>query len=82
MLGRLDGALTGPQPGDAADVALGYVGANAAALGLDPADLATLRLARRTTVGGVTYLRWRQEVGGIPLLDNDLRASVDGDGRV
>ena len=82
VVGRLDGALTGPQPGDAADVALGYVGANAAALGLDPADLATLRLARRTTVGGVTYLRWRQEAGGVPLLDNDLRVSVDADGRV
>ena len=30
-----------------------------------------------TTVGGVTYLRWRQEAGGVPLLDNDLRVSVD-----
>src|SRR6187200_3510438 len=64
------------------DVALGYVRANAAALGLGPADIATLRLARRTTVGGVTYLRWRQEAGGVPLLDNDLRMGVDADGRV
>jgi extracellular elastinolytic metalloproteinase len=82
VVGRLDGALTGPQAGNAAEVALGYVGANAAALGLGPADLAGLRLARRTTAGGVTYLRWRQEAGGVPLLDNDLRMSVDADGRV
>jgi len=82
VVGRLDGALASPQAGDAADVALGYVRANATALGLGPADIATLRLARRTRVGGVTYLRWRQEAGGVPLLDNDLRMSVDADGRV
>ena len=82
MLGRLDGTLTGPRPGDPATVALGYVGDNAAALGLDPSDLSTLHLTNRTAVGGVTYLRWRQEVGGIPVLDNQLQAAVDGDGRV
>jgi len=82
MLGRLDGTLTGPRPGDPATVALGYVDDNAAALGLAPSDLSTLHLADRTEVGGVTYLRWRQELRGIPVLDNQLQAAVDGDGRV
>ena len=73
---------TGRRPGDRGRVALGSLSANAAALGLDPADLATLRLARRTDGRRRHYLRWRQEAGGVPLLDNDLRASVDADGRV
>jgi len=82
MLGRLDGTLTGPRAGDPATVAMGYVDDNAAALGLGAADVATLHLADRVKVGGVTYLRWRQEVQGIPALDNALQAAVDGDGRV
>jgi extracellular elastinolytic metalloproteinase len=80
--GRLDGALTGPQAGDAADVAMRYVRANTAALGLTSADLSTLRLAARDTANGVTHLRWRQQVDGIPAFDNELRVNVDGDGRV
>jgi extracellular elastinolytic metalloproteinase len=82
MLGRLDGTLTGPRAGDPATVAMGYVDDNAAALGLAPSDLGTLKLADRTTVDGVTYVSWRQEVGGVPVLDNGLRAAVDVDGRV
>jgi hypothetical protein len=80
--GRLDGALTGAQAGDAADIALRYVRTNADALGLAAGDLSTLRLADRSTVGGVTHLRWRQEYRGIPAYDNELRVNVDGDGRV
>jgi extracellular elastinolytic metalloproteinase len=82
MLGRLDGALTGAQAGDAADLAMRYVRANATALGVDAGDLATLRLSDRFTVSGVTHLRWRQSYRGIPAYDNDLRVNVDGDGRV
>jgi hypothetical protein len=82
MLGRLDGTLTGPRAGDPADVAMGYVDDNAGALGLRSSDLATLHLQDRTTVGGVTYLRWRQEARGIPVVDNQLQAAVDSDGRV
>jgi extracellular elastinolytic metalloproteinase len=82
MLGRLDGTLTGPHAGDPADVALGYVDDNAAALGLSPSDVSSLHLADRASADGVTYLRWRQEVDGVPVLDNQLQAAVDGDGRV
>jgi hypothetical protein len=80
--GRLDGTLTGPQAGDAADVAMRYVRANTSALGLTTADLGTLRLAERDTANGITHLRWRQEADGIPAFDNELRVNVDSDGRV
>jgi extracellular elastinolytic metalloproteinase len=80
--GRLDGTLTGPQAGDPADIAMRYVRANLSALGLTTADLATLRLAERDSAGGVTHLRWRQEVDGIPAFDNELRVNVAADGRV
>jgi hypothetical protein len=82
VLGRLDGTLTGPRAGDAADIALAYVRANARALGLAAADLAGLELADRRTVGGVTHLRWRQVHRGIPAYDNEVRVNLDGDGRV
>jgi hypothetical protein len=58
------------------------VRANLDALGLSAADLTGLRLDDRTTAGGVTHLRWRQEVGGVPAFDNELRVNVDADGRV
>jgi extracellular elastinolytic metalloproteinase len=80
--GRLDGALTGPRAGDAETIALGYVRGNAAALGLSASDLSAMRLADRTTVDGITHLRWRQEFRGVPAFDNELRVNVDGDGRV
>jgi hypothetical protein len=82
VLGRLNGTLTGPRAGDAADVALRYVRANAGALGLTAADVSRLELADRSTTGGITHLRWRQEYKGIPAFDNDLRVNVDSDGRV
>jgi extracellular elastinolytic metalloproteinase len=82
VLGRTDGTLTGGQSGDAAAVAMSYVRANAPALGLTVSDLAAMRLGDRSTTGGVTHLRWRQEFRGIPAFDNELRVNVDGDGRV
>ena len=73
----------GPQAGDPAAIALRLrPRATPAALGLASADLATLELADRGTTGGVTHLRWRQEYGGIPAFDNELRVNVDADGRV
>ena len=81
-LARLDGTLTAAQHGDPAAIALRYVADHAGALGLSAGDLATLQPSGRVTVNGVTFLRWRQETRGIPSIDNDLRAGVDGDGRV
>ena len=77
MLARLDGALSGPAAGDADDVALRYVREHLAALGLEQADLDALRPPSSTTAGGITTVRWRQAVDGIPAADSELRVNVD-----
>jgi Zn-dependent metalloprotease len=83
VVARLDGFLTGPGGGDAVDLVLGYVRSNAAVFGLDEDDLAGLRLVRdETNPFGVRHLLWAQEAEGIPVFDNDLRASVTSDGRI
>ena len=80
--GRLDGFLTGPREGDAADIALGYVRNRRRVFGLDRADLAQLELADRERSHGMTLLRWTQAVDGVPLLEGSLRAAVTDDGRI
>ena len=80
--GRLDGFLTGPRRGDAAEIALGYVAGHRRVFGLDRRDLAHLRLADRSRSHGMTLLRWNQEIGGVPLLEGSLRAAVTDDGRL
>jgi len=80
--GRLNGALSGPQPGDPVAVALRYVRTHAAAFGLAADDFATLRLSGRAAADSITHVRWRQEFRGIPAFDNELRVNVDGAGRV
>jgi hypothetical protein len=82
MLARLDGALSAPEAGAPEDVALRYVRANLAALGLDEGDLDTLRPPTAASSGGITTVRWRQAVNGIPAADSELRVNVTRDGRV
>ncbi len=78
---RLDGFLTGPSAAPAADVALGYVRAQAGVFRLGAADLAALRLTRTyVDVEGTTHLSWAQTAGGTPLFGNGLKASVAKDG--
>jgi extracellular elastinolytic metalloproteinase len=81
-VGRLDGFLTGPSGRDGAAVALGYVRANAAALGLDVADVDGLRLVSRSFTDGVEHLKWEQRYGGVPVADAGLDAAVTGAGRL
>ncbi len=76
MVARLDGTLTGPSADDPAEVALRYVRANLAALGLTAADLETLEPPSTTTAAGVTEVRWRQAVDGIPAADSELRVNL------
>lgn len=77
------GFLTGPSGRDAAAVALDYVRAHVAALGLARADLDTLRLNRRAVdINGITHLAWRQIAEGVPIFGNGLRAHVDRRGRL
>ncbi len=82
MVARLDGTLSDPSAGDAEDIALEYVRANLPALGLDENDLDTLRPPSTTTTAGVTSVRWRQAVDGIPAADSELRVNITRDGRV
>jgi extracellular elastinolytic metalloproteinase len=82
-LQRLDGALSGPAAGDPAQVALRFVGDNAAALGLSRSDLGSLSLAHRdVSPEGVTRLRWTQSYQGVPIYGSDLRVALDRGQRV
>ena len=83
-LQRLDGALSAPAAGDRSAVALRWVRANRAALGLSAADVDALRLSYRavTRRPGITHLRYRQAYRGIPAFDNGLRVNLDRGGRV
>jgi extracellular elastinolytic metalloproteinase len=80
----LDGALTPPAAGDRAAVALGWVRANRARLGMTAADVDDLELtARATSPGtGFTHLRYRRSDRGIPAFDGGLRVSLDRGGRI
>ena len=80
---RLDGALTAPSDADAADIALGYVGAREPAFGLGDSALGKLELdSRYTTVTGMTTMHWTQSYQGIELVDSGLAANVDDRGRL
>lgn len=82
-LGRSDGFLSGPAPGDPADVALAYVRAHASAFGLAAADFDGLRLvARYRSNDGVTHLTWLETSGGVPAYDSRLSVHVTADGRI
>jgi extracellular elastinolytic metalloproteinase len=80
-LSRLDGFLSPPSSATPVSVALGYVRANLGTLGLTGADLSTLRLRSQVEdMHGITHLSWVQEVGGVPVFGNGLRAHVTRDG--
>jgi hypothetical protein len=81
---RLDGVLAGPSSGSPASVAIRYARANAAALGLSDADFGSFGSApaARTSRSGVTTVRWRQYVDGVPTYDNGLRVSLGRGNRI
>lgn len=77
------GFLTAASDRPAAEVALGFVRANLGALGLAEADLGTLNQNREVTdLNGITHVYWTQEVDGVPVFGNGLRAHVDKTGRL
>lgn len=78
-LGFLTGASTAP----AARVALGFVRAHLDAFGLSEADLGTLVKTREVTdLNGITHVFWTQQVDGVGVFGNGLRAHVDRRGRL
>lgn len=82
-LARLDGFLTGRSSAPARKVAMSYVRANQAALGLRGADLSSFVLRRDyVDVAGLHHLSWVQKAGGLEVFGNGLQATVTEDGRL
>jgi extracellular elastinolytic metalloproteinase len=81
--GRIDGYLSGTATGSARAIALRYVRAHVADLGLVRADLASL-VFRQDYVDaiGVHNLSWTQAADGTTLFGNGLKVKVTRDGRV
>ncbi len=76
-------SLTPPSGRSAASVALGFVREHLAGFGLDESDLDTLVIARQyTDLHGITHVYWAQQVAGVRVFGNGLRAHVDQAGRL
>jgi hypothetical protein len=83
IAGRLDGYLTKQSSAAPAAVAMRYVSAHLAALGLRRADLRTFHLTRNySDIAGTRHLSWTQSVGGVPVFSNGLQAAVSRTGRL
>jgi extracellular elastinolytic metalloproteinase len=83
QVARLNGFLTGKSGAPAAKVAIGYVKAHLAALGLRSADLRTFHLRDHwVDVAGIRHLSWTQRVNGVHVFGNGLKANVTRDGRL
>jgi extracellular elastinolytic metalloproteinase len=80
---NLAGFLTAASSKKPTQVALGYVRAHAAALGLKPADLSTFHLARDyRDIDGVHHLYFQQRFNGHTVIRNGLTAAVTRHGRL
>src|SRR3954468_1880106 len=74
------GAVRGAQ---AERVARDHLRDHLSTLGVTAGDLDGLRVDdRETTTGGITIMRLRQYVDGIPALDHGLKVALARDGRV
>jgi extracellular elastinolytic metalloproteinase len=83
QVARLDGFLTGKSSQPASKVAMGFVRANLAALGLKRSDLRTMTLRRDyVDIAGIHHLSWTQSAGGVEVFGNGLQANVTRDGRL
>jgi len=83
LASRLDGYLTPASSDDPAAVAMNYVRAHLAALGLRASDLKTFHLARDyQDVAGTHHLSWTQSVAGIQVFGNGLQAAVSRSGQL
>ena len=82
-VGSLDGYMTGPSSASAESVALDYVRAHLSVLGLTESDLGTLHLRQDyVDIAGIHHLSWTQQVDGITVFGNGLKANVSKDGRL
>ncbi len=76
--------LTGPNQGDALDIALTYVRDNARALGLSGDDIRDVVVTDRYTSehNGVTHVYLRQRYNGIDVFGADINVNVAADGSI
>jgi extracellular elastinolytic metalloproteinase len=82
-LGRLDGYLTGPSSASAESIALGYVRAHLADLGLSGGDLSTFKLRQDyVDIDGIHHVSWTQSARGITVFSNGLKANVSKTGQL
>jgi extracellular elastinolytic metalloproteinase len=83
VLGRLDGALTGPSGDTGAQIARRYLRRHAAIYGLTEAQIADLRIgAQRRAATGLASVQLTQSFGGVTSIDSGVRAVLDGNGRL
>lgn len=78
------GALTAPATGDPLTIAMNYLHANYATLGLTADDLSDLVVKDRyvTAHNGVTHLYLRQRLDSIEVFNGDININVTRDGRI
>src|SRR3954471_4031989 len=83
FVGKTNGYLTGPSAAAASDIGLGYVKANAAALGLSADGVAALALRRDyVDIVGTHHLSYVQQANGIDVFGNGVKVNVAKDGRI
>ncbi|WBQ05782.1 M36 family metallopeptidase [Kribbella sp. CA-293567] len=80
---KLNGFLTAPSSKKATEIALGYVKAHPEVFKLSASDLGTLKL-RKDYVDdlGTHHISWVQEVDGIEVFSNGLKANVTKKGEL
>jgi hypothetical protein len=83
VVGRLDGALTGPSSATDAEVALGYLREHAVVYGLTSAQIAGLDVGvQRRAATGLRSVQLTQSFGGATSIDSGVRALLDRDDRL
>ena len=83
MVARLDGFLTPASSKAAQAIVLGYLRDHAAAFGMEPGDVAELRLSSLDRgPDGTVHLSWEQRSDGIPNVDGGVQAAVTTEGRL
>ena len=78
------GFLTAPAPGDARQVALGYLAGHAAALGLTPADVSQAVITDQYTDQdtGTTHIYLRQTYNSLEVANANMNINLTSDNRV
>src|SRR5262249_55535861 len=80
---RIDGFLTGASSAPAANIALDYVRSHQDVFNLSPADVNGLILSNKyQDIEGAFHLSFTQQVGGVRVFGQGLKAHVTKDGQL